>query len=70
MSSALSVRNKCTKTTSNITTCSTAHFGVVAERAAAAKCEDSNKRIEVQNDKRYFHQKYVVHIKQHEVEQM
>lgn len=66
-----SIRNKCTKTTSNITTCSTAHFGVVffGERASRAG-GDSNKRTEVQNDKRHFHPKYVVHIKRHEAEQM
>lgn len=71
MSSALSIRNKCTKTTSNITTCSTAHFVVsFFWRSESQAGGDSNKRIEVRSDKRYFHPKYVVRIKRHEVEQM
>lgn len=52
MSSALSIRNKCTNDI-RITTCSTESFGVPESRV----CDDSNKRIEVQTNKRYFHPK-------------
>lgn len=63
MSSALSIRHKCTSDI-RITTCST--------EFQCPECDDSNKRIEVQTHKRYFHpKKYVsVRIKVHEVEQM